>query len=136
MEANKRIKGIIILSFLIPILSFSQSHREVYNYIREVGIEHPSIVYAQSIAETGHYNSVICRENHNIFGMKKPTQRRTLATGVNRGHATYDTWKQSIFDYWLWQKYYYKGGNYYEFLEGWGYATSKDYINLLKSIKK
>ena len=125
-----------LLFLLIPIISLSQSHREVYNYIRELGIEHPSIVYAQSIAETGHYTSVIFRENHNIFGMKKPTQRRTLATGVNRGHATYDSWKQSIFDYWLWQKYYYKGENYYDFLESWGYATSKEYINLLKSIKK
>lgn len=125
-----------LLFLLIPIISLSQSHREVYNYIREVGIEHPQIVYAQSIVESGHYTSVICRENKNIFGMKMPKTRRTLATGVNRGHATYDSWKQSIFDYWLWQKYYYKGGNYYEFLESWGYATSKDYINLLKSIKK
>ena len=125
-----------LLIILIPIISFAQSHREVYNYIREIGIEHPEIVYAQSVLESAHFTSTICRENHNVIGMKKPTKRRTLATGTNRGHATYNHWKESILDYWLWQKYFYSGGCYYEFLQSWGYATNQNYINLLKSIKK
>jgi len=130
-----KIKLSILFLYLVNI-HFSQTYREVYNYIRIMGIKHPDIVYAQTVVETGHYKSKICKENNNLFGMKYPKKRRTVATRVNRGHAVYRNWQESIFDYWLWQKYYYLGGDYYKFLKSWGYATSKNYIDLLKKIKK
>ena len=67
------------------------------------GIKQPNVVLAQATWETGHFDSDIFKENNNLFGMKKPTVRKTLATGVNRGHATYNNWVDSVKDYKLFQ---------------------------------
>ena len=67
------------------------------------GIKFPNIALAQAVLESGHFDSDIFRENNNLFGMKKPSVRKTVATGENRGHATYKNWVDSVKDYKLFQ---------------------------------
>lgn len=67
------------------------------------GIKYPNIVLAQAVLESGHFDSDIFKENNNLFGMKKPSVRKTLATGENRGHATFKNWVDSVRDYKMFQ---------------------------------
>jgi len=46
------------------------SKEELVDMIKDLDIKHPHIVLAQSIVETGHWTSLVFRENHNLFGMK------------------------------------------------------------------
>ena len=104
----------------------------MYEEILKQGIKHPDIVMAQARLETGNFTSNICRRNHNLFGMKLPKQRRTTAIGESTGHAKYSSWEKSIEDYKIWQDTFYIEGDYYNFLESHGYATSNTYISKLK----
>lgn len=61
-------------------------------------------VFAQAAFETGNFTSDIFKENNNLFGMKLPTIRATLATGTNRNHATFKTVSDSITDFALYHK--------------------------------
>jgi len=70
------------------------------------GISHPDVAIAQSILETGWYKSDIFNVNNNLFGMKFPKKRKTVAVGENMGHAKYEKWEDSVNDYKLWQDYY------------------------------
>jgi len=132
------IKWLLILAIVFTIIfgsilnGYSQTKEEVYNYCIEIGIQHPGIVLAQSRLETGNFTSSMCKVNNNLFGMKEAKQRRTTALGTRNKHAYYSNWKQSVYDYLLWQNKYYKGGDYYEFLLSVGYATDKEYLNKLK----
>lgn len=56
-------------------------------------------IAAQAIHETGGFSSAICKENKNLFGMKQPSKRQTLAVGTNRGHAVYKTYEDSLRDF-------------------------------------
>lgn len=67
------------------------------------GIKYPNIVLAQAVLESGHFGSAIFLDNNNLFGMKKPSVRKTLATGENRGHATFRNWVDSVIDYKMFQ---------------------------------
>jgi hypothetical protein len=134
----KRLRlGWILAAIFITgyLVTFSQTKAEVYNYIKSCNLEHPEIVFKQVLLETGHLKSNIFRYNNNCFGMKLAKKRHTLATGEGRGHAIYSSWQMSIVDYQIWQRLYYKGGDYYQFLTRMGYATSPTYINKLKGIK-
>jgi len=66
-------------------------------------IKYPNIVLAQAVLESGHFDSDIFKENNNLFGMKQPSVRKTLATGKNRGHATFKNWVDSVRDYKMFQ---------------------------------
>jgi hypothetical protein len=66
-------------------------------------IKYPNIALAQAVLESGHFGSAIFLDNNNLFGMKKPSVRKTLATGENRGHATFKNWVDSVIDYKLFQ---------------------------------
>lgn len=125
----------ITLLLLIPMFLFSQTKSEVEDEIIRQGIKCPKIVLAQCYYETAHLSSNIFKYNHNLFGMKEAHQRKTTAIGTKRNHAYYRTWQDSIRDYKIWQDKYYKGGDYYTFLSGSGYATSEKYIKTLKNIK-
>jgi flagellum-specific peptidoglycan hydrolase FlgJ len=61
-------------------------------------------VFAQAAFETGNFTSDIFKENNNLFGMKLPRVRQTLATGENRGHATFNSITDSIKDFALFHK--------------------------------
>jgi len=74
------------------------------------GIKYRDVVLLQSKLETGNYASDIFRNGNNLFGMKYPVQRPTVATGVYKEHAQYAHWSDSVVDYALWQKYYLSRG--------------------------
>lgn len=99
-------------------------------------IEHPDIVYAQAILETGHFTSDIFIQNNNLFGMKFPKIRETKATGENMNHATFESWIESVEDYKLWQDSFASGktrDEYFTYL-GSVYAQDKRYVTKLKKI--
>jgi len=85
------------------------------------GIKYPNIVLAQATLESGHFKSDIFKENNNLFGMKKPSVRKTLATGENRGHATFKNWVDSVIDYKMFQDQ-----------NGYSNLSVKDYMTKLE----
>lgn len=74
------------------------------------GVKYQDIVMLQSRLETGHYTSDIFLNGNNLFGMRYPNRRPTVATGVYNEHAQYAHWSDSVIDYALWQKYYLSRG--------------------------
>lgn len=105
--------------------------------IKRLNIQFPYIVYAQSVLETGHFKSDIFLENHNLFGMKEARIRINTAKGTHNGHAYYDSWRESIFDYAFYQCRYLPKINtdeeYFQYLKE-KYAEDPLYVNKLKSI--
>ena len=53
---------------LLPELTIPNLYQEI---IRN-GIQHPRIVLAQAILETGWFRSLLCRNRHNLFGLTNP----------------------------------------------------------------
>jgi flagellum-specific peptidoglycan hydrolase FlgJ len=92
-------------------------------------VKYPDIVLLQSQLETGHYTSDIFLNGNNLFGMKYPSHRPTVATGSYKEHAKYAHWSDSVIDYTLWQKYYQSRGYRLE-----GEIDSDFYLVFLKCI--
>jgi hypothetical protein len=92
-------------------------------------IKYQDIVLLQSQLETGHYTSDIFLNGHNLFGMKYPERRPTVATGTYKEHAKYAHWSDSVIDYALWQEWYLSLG--YRIGDG---DDSALYLVFLKSI--
>jgi flagellum-specific peptidoglycan hydrolase FlgJ len=97
------------------------SKENMIKLIIELNIAHPDIVIAQAIIESGNFKSNIFKENNNLFGMKMPEYRKTTAIGINRGHAVYSSWRESVIDYALWQG------------KRARYSTKNQYLRRLKS---
>lgn len=110
------------------------------------GIMYRDIVLLQSRLETGNYTSDIFRNGNNLFGMKYPAQRPTVATGIYKEHAQYAHWSDSVVDYALWQKYYlsrgYRLGSeidsdfYLVFLNCIPYAEDPRYVTKLVALSQ
>ena len=78
----------------------------VYQYILFLNIKHPEVVFKQAKIESGNFKSKVFREYNNMFGMKMPYKRPTMAIGkTSSGFAIYDSWKDSVIDYALYQAY-------------------------------
>ena len=108
----------------------------IFSEIYNCRIEHPDIVYAQAVLETGNFQSKLFVEGYNCFGMKVPGQRPTLARSILYGHAQFDNWKESIYDYAIWQSRYCKNltrEQYLNFLSK-NYAECSEYVNKLLQI--
>jgi flagellum-specific peptidoglycan hydrolase FlgJ len=107
--------------------------------LKRLNIKQPHIVMAQSIIETGHWNSKIFKENHNLFGMREASVRINTAVGTQNNHAYYNTWMESIYDYAFYQCRYLGGlrteAEYYAYL-GANYAEDPDYVNVVKGVVK
>ena len=88
------------------------------------GLHHQSIVLAQALLETGYLSSSVCRNKHNLFGLRR------------RDGQYYDfaTLQESVKGYRDMIQYRYKGGDYYEFLRRVPYAEDPLYINKVKKI--
>lgn len=109
-------------------------------FIKQMNMQHPDIVLAQSILESGNFKSKIFIENNNLFGMKEPLSRNTVALGTKNGHAYYKNWQHSVIDYALYQSSYffnskrdYGRQDYLERLSR-SYAQDPNYINKLKKV--
>ena len=77
----------------------AQTKADVRREIIRQGIQEPQIVLAQCYYETGHLKSSLFKNNKNLFGMKLPKKRETLANGELNGFACFSTWQESIADY-------------------------------------
>lgn len=103
--------------------------------LQDLNIKFPHIVYAQAILESQSFTSNIFKENNNMFGMKVATQRQTTNRGEQYGHAFYDTWRDCVIDYALYQARYLPSiktdDQYYMYLQQ-SYAEDPTYINKLK----
>ena len=93
------------------------------------GVLCQDIVILQSRLETGYFTSDIFLNGNNLFGMRYPSRRPTVATGIYKEHAQYAHWSDSVIDYVLWQKYYQSRGYKLE-----GEIDSGFYLVFLKSI--
>ena len=110
--------------------------------LKELNVRFPHIVLAQSILETGHFNSNVFKANNNLFGMKMANRRCKTAKGTNLGHAYYDDWKESVMDYALFQSAYLRDlkteKSYLDYLDK-NYAMGSDYdkkvLNVIKKNK-
>lgn len=101
---------------LIKQLDFEDS---VYNYIQELNIKHPDVVFRQARIESGNFTSRVFKDNNNMFGFKQAYKRPNTQIGVNRGYAVYANWQECVIDYALYQTYSAKN------------LSKEDYINFL-----
>lgn len=90
------------------------------------GIQHPEIVYAQAVLETGNFTSKGCKYNNNLFGLMRKKRLRSF------GH-----WNESIVFYKERIQSRYDGkSDYYAFLKRINYASDPTYVQKLKAIVK
>lgn len=121
-----------------PIKDSLAFRDSILNEIYNMKIEHPYIVYAQAIIESGNFTSKIWKENNNMFGMKMPERRATLACSIRYGHSVYKNWRDCLIDYALYQMSYMRGlseDEYFEKLKN-SYASDEYYINKIKKLKQ
>ena len=110
--------------FHLPELTIPNLYQEI---IRN-GIQHPRIVLAQAILETGWFRSPLCRNRHNLFGLTNPK------TGK---YYEFSHWTESVRAYYTKVQYKYKGGNYLLWLRDIGYAEDPRYVSeVIKVLKK
>lgn len=90
------------------------------------GVQHPEIVYAQAVLETGNFKSDLCLSGNNLFGLYNSQEKE---------YYTYSHWSESVKDYVDCVQYRYKPPNdYYKFLSDIGYAKDPNYVKKLKKI--
>jgi uncharacterized FlgJ-related protein len=134
----------IFLLLMLTLTSFNEenevTYQGLYNEILEQGLEFPDIVFAQAILESGHFNSKVFKENNNLFGMRQASKRLTVSKGKLNGYAIYDSWQESVEDYYLYQEYSFKKRNFTrsEYLSrlNKSYASTSGYSKKLLSIIK
>lgn len=124
------------------VLNVSESKNEfseekLIGMLTDLNIKFPHIVLAQSKLETGQFKSNIFKENHNLFGMKEAKIRVNLAKGTQYGHAFYNNWIESVYDYAFYQSTYLSRikteEQYFEYLDQ-SYAEAENYVESLKVI--
>jgi len=117
------------------------SKENLWKVINEMDIQHPKIVFAQALLETGNFTSYVFKTNNNLFGMKMPGKRPTVAKKPKKkgGYARYDSWIQSVEDYKLFQDYVFERRGelgetkYFSYLDRM-YCESTGYSQKLKKI--
>lgn len=109
----------------LPALTIPNLYAEI---IRN-GIQHPKIVLAQAILETGWFRSPVCLDKHNLFGLSNPR------TGK---YYEFEHWTESVRAYYTKVQYKYKreDGNYLLWLEKIGYAEAPDYVQAVINVLK
>jgi uncharacterized FlgJ-related protein len=129
-------KELVVISLEKEKNKFTED--KLISELKRLNVKFPYIVMAQSIAETGHFKSQIFQENHNLFGMKQATVRINTAKGTENGHAFYDNWYQSLYDYAFYQCRYLSNINteeeYFLYLSSSYAEAGNGYIKLLKDI--
>jgi uncharacterized FlgJ-related protein len=95
-------KDIVLIYQEIENTTFTR--RKFYEYLKQINIKFPELVFAQAIKESS-FKSSLWKNNNNPFGMKEATKRPNKQNGSQHGHAYYDTWKDAIIDYALYQSY-------------------------------
>lgn len=104
----------------------------VYNEILNNNIQFPKIVLQQAIMETGHFKSFNCLIRNNLFGF---SNEKHIKEGNKNGYLLFKHWKECIKWYANWQKKWYNGGSYYNFILEMNPGVDSSYIDLLKRVK-
>lgn len=98
----------------------------VYQACVYYGVHHPEIVVSQAILETGHYRSLSCKIDNNLFG---------LYNSKKKEYFKFNHWTESVEAYKNMIQYKYKDEeDYYNFLTRIGYAEDSLYIQKIKRI--
>ena len=112
---------IVICCCCMTLSATAQTRDEVERELRKQKVPHAEIVLAQARLETGNFTSRRCREDKNLFGMKR-----------GKRYARYKRWQDSVSDYKERISSRYKGGSYYVFLRKIGYASDPNYERKLR----
>ena len=132
---QKVVKVNKIVYSAVDDLPFSEENLRAV--IKRFGIRFPDIVIAQAKLETGHFTSKSFTKHNNLFGMKVPKSRLTVATGESFGHARYEHWTYSVMDYALFQSSFARKirtkDKYLLYLQR-NYAESKTYTDNLRRL--
>ena len=115
------IKPLLMTSFLM--MSSICGAQLTLQQIKDKGIKHPDIVYAQYRLETGNGVSRAFTEYNNAFGF---IYKRKL--------MRFKSVEACVEYYKTWQAKRYVTGDYFEFLKKIGYAEEEGYIELLKKM--
>lgn len=109
-------------------------------------VRYRDVVLLQSRLETGYYTSDIFLNGNNLFGMKYPSRRPTVAIGIYKGHSQYAHWSDSVIDYAMWQQWFIQRGYrideekddafYMVFLNIIPYAEDRQYIPKLVKLSQ
>jgi len=135
---DNEIENISLEEKLIIIDEYNEFSEEKLIYkIKELNFRFPHIILAQAKLETGNFKSHSFLNGNNMFGMKQAKSRANTAQGTEFGHASYDTWKESLYDYALYYNAYLNKlrteSQYYSYLSQ-NYAEDPEYISKLKNI--
>lgn len=106
--------------------------------LEKLNIQNIDVVYSQICLETGNFTSNIWKSNNNLIGMKYARQRPTTAIGEERGHSVYNSWRECLIDYSIWQSIYCRNLTKNEYLQVLDkcYAEDENYINKLNKLLK
>lgn len=134
MSYNNPIKTVVINTNYEQDTTFSEI--ELVHYLEKLNVKYPDIVYAQARLESGNFNSAIFKLNNNLFGMTTIGNRPTTSIGSRHGFAYFNTWRDSVLDYVIYQCLYLKNKSYEEYLHYLGtvYAEDELYINKVHTI--
>lgn len=90
-------------------------------------VQHPNIVYAQALLETGHFKSNVCKTYNNLFG---------LYNSRIKDYYRFKHWSESVVAYLSYIQYRYNPSkDYYQFLSDINYAEDPEYISKLKRLE-
>ena len=135
---NNFSKPIVINQTIITEKDTTFSILNLREYILQLNMKHPKVVMAQAIVESGHFNSKLFKENNNLFGMRVPMQRHSVAIGSKNGYAVYNNWKESVIDYAFYQKTYLSKLSDDEYIKAIQkrHCSDKNYTKLINQIIK
>lgn len=113
------------------------------SFIKTLNLQHPDIVYAQAMLESGNLTSSLVKTNSNLFGMKVPSSRAKVSVKNKSNYSyfektTLEGWQMCVIDYALWQSRYanYRSkDDYFNYLSR-NYAEDPSYVDKLKKIIK
>jgi hypothetical protein len=97
----------------------------LYKMLDKYQVKFKKIVMAQALLETGYFQSDVCLNLHNLFGLRHPS---------DGSYYEFDNWTQSVKAYRDDVQYKYLGGDYYRFLDRIGYAEDKLYTSKVRRI--
>lgn len=129
---------------------------DIKSVMYELEVNHivcPQVVLAQVRIESGNFTSSLYRKTNNMIGMRYPFKRATVASGIyipsqdtviygtqhelkkyrkTMNYAVYNSWKECINDYKLWQESNFNISRHYLTFLGNVYATDSLYIAKIK----
>ena len=108
------------------LLSETPSSISLLEALEYYNVQHPNIVYAQAIPETGHFRSKVGKDYNKLFG---------LYDSKNGDYYKFNHWSASVVKYLNYIQYkFHPLNDYYTFLHSIGYVENSLYINKLKRL--